>query len=131
MADILIRLGDFGFSMDSLSYNALKRTQSYRWSTQSRLQRRPSQQFIGMGEETIHLSGTVYPDSRARLEGIQKLREMAALGKAYVLVDGLGFVWGQWVVSKVEETQSFFTTNGLPRKQIFTCELKHYGKDTL
>jgi phage protein U len=46
-----------------------------------------------------------------------------------LLVDGLGFVWGQWVITQIDEGQSFFQGNGQPLKQSFQLKLVNYGAD--
>ncbi len=129
MADILMQIGSFQFAVDRASYQTLKRSQSFRWTAQSRLLRRPAQQFVGVGEETLNFTGVVYPKNNNELNAISELRSIASEGSPQTLVDGTGLVWGQWVIISVEETQSDFLSNGLPRKQAFQLQLKHYGED--
>ncbi len=129
MADILMQLGSFQFAVDAVSYQSLKRSQSFRWSSQARMQRRPAQQFAGPGDETLDFSGIIYPKNNRDLNAMIDLRALATEGKPLLLVDGAGLVWGQWVIVKVDETQSLFIGNGWPRKQTFQLHLKHYGAD--
>jgi phage protein U len=43
-----------------------------------------------------------------------------------MLVDGLGNVLGQWVITHIEEKQTTFCSNGLPRKVEFVLDMKKY-----
>ena len=45
-----------------------------------------------------------------------------------ILADGLGFVWGRYVVLSLQEGRSLFLPDGRPRKQTFTLQLSHYGE---
>jgi phage protein U len=130
MSETLLALGDYRFSIDTAAYQTLKRHQSYRWQSQERLLRSPAQQFVGIGEDTITLSGVIYPHYRGGLGQLNDLRQQAATGEPLLLVDGLGFVWGQWVIVSIEETQSHLQSYGMPLKQAFQLQLKHYGDDT-
>ena len=126
----MMALGDYRFAIDTATYQELKRSQSFRWQSQARIQRRPAQQFIGLGEETLEFSGVIYPRYRGGLKQLEKLKKEASKGEALLLVDGLGFMWGLWVITHIEETQSNFDTAGQPLKQIFRLKLSCYGEDS-
>lgn len=127
----MMALGRYRFSIDSAAYQELKHSQSYRWQSHDRIQRRPALQFIGPGEETINLSGLIYPHFQGGLKQIDALRNEAGRGEPLLLVDGLGFVWGRWVVAQIDEGQSFFQANGQPLKQSFQLKLNRYGDDAM
>jgi phage protein U len=97
MNNILLVLGTYRFAIDTATYQTLKRHQSYRWQSQERLLRSPAQQFVGLGEDTITLSGVIYPHYRSGLDQLNDLRKQAGSGEPLLLIDGLGYVWGQWV----------------------------------
>ena len=130
MSETLLALGDYRFAIDTAAYQTLKRRQSYRWQSQERLLRSPAQQFVGLGEDTISLSGTIYPHYHGGLGQLNNLRKQAEMGGPLLLVDGLGFVWGQWIIVNIEETQSYLQSSGQPLKQTFQLQLQHYGEDT-
>jgi phage protein U len=129
MSETMMALGSYRFSIDSAAYQELKHSQAYRWQTQERLQRRPAMQFLGAGEESIELSGVIYPHFKGGLEQLDTMRAEANKGQPLLLVDGLGFVWGQWVITQIDEGQSFFQGNGQPLKQSFQLKLVNYGAD--
>lgn len=129
MSETMMALGSYRFSIDSAAYQELKHSQAYRWQAQERLQRRPAMQFVGAGEESIELSGVIYPHFKGGLEQLDTMRTEANKGQPLLLVDGLGFVWGQWVITQIDEEQSFFQGNGQPLKQSFQVKLVNYGAD--
>ncbi|WP_086930633.1 phage tail protein [Agarilytica rhodophyticola] len=131
MSETMLALGNFRFSLDTAAYSELKRNCAYRWSSVERLDARPARQFIGLGEETINLTGMILPHYKGGLNQIEKLKALAGNGEPLIMVDGKGIAWGNWVALSIEETQTFFTANGLPRKITFTINLGRYGDDSL
>jgi len=124
-------LGSYRFSLGSAAYQELRRSNAYRWQAQERLQRLPAQQFLGPGSETLDLKGVIYPHYRGGFKQLDAMRAQAGKGEPLLLVDGLGFIWGQWVVLQVDETQSVLLTNGQPRKLEFQLRLARYGDDAM
>lgn len=129
MSETMMALGSYRFSIDSAAYQELKHSQAFRWQAQERLRRRPAMQFVGAGEESIELGGVIYPHFRGGLKQLDAMRAGATKGQPLLLVDGLGFVWGQWVITQINEGQSFFQGNGQPLKQSFQIKLVNYGAD--
>ena len=84
----------------------------------------PAYQFVGKGEDTITLSGTIIPQLFGTTGAIRLLRRMGDTGKAYVMVDGIGTVYGAFIITGLDEEGSMFVVNGLPQKTDFTLTLK-------
>lgn len=126
--DVLMALDQFRFTMETAAYQTLKRKNDYRWPAHARLGDRPTRQFIGLGNESIDIAGIVYPNLAGGLGQIEQLRETAGRGQPMILVDGLGFVWGRYVVLSLQEGRSFLLPDGRPRKQTFGLQLSHYGE---
>ena len=131
MATTMMGLGSFRFAIDTAAYQTLARSDEYRWESQERLSRHPAMQFIGPGHTTLQLEGIVYPHWKGGLGQIDAMRRMAGTGTPLRLVSGYGRIFGLFVIMKVDETQTTFLSNGAPRKQEFTIELKSYGADGL
>ena len=127
MNNLLLALGNYRFSINTAAYQTLARTSEYRWATQERLTQRPAKQFIGLGNETIELDGVIFPHYKGGLDQLEKMRAEAKKGKPLTLVDGLGNVWGLWVIESIEETQTELLNNGQPRKIEFRLSISHYG----
>lgn len=125
----MMALGDFRFEINTAAYRRLERAATYRWEEQDRIGRQPAVQFVGSGLITINLEGTIYPTFRGGLGQIEEMRGIAAKGEPHLLIDGLGRVWGKWVIAEVRELQTVFTDDGRPRKIDFTLQIKQYGDD--
>lgn len=122
-------LGDYPFSIHTAAYDSLQHSTEYSWQSQQRLGKKPAQQFVGFGDETISLSGLMLPDFSGGLSQLDAMRESAALGEPLILISGNGFVMGKWCITKINNTSSNFWANGMPRKIEFAMDLKAYGDD--
>ncbi len=143
IGNVLLRLGDFRFSVATAAFSELSRKSQYQWVGQSRLWNGQSQQFTGLGEDTITLEGTVYPCEEGDAQQLNKLREMAAprsdvptidglqlvFAKPHDLVTGYGEWMGLWVIASIDEAQGGHFQDGAPREQKFNISLKFYGED--
>lgn len=126
---VLMTLGEFEFSLGTAAYQDFRHTAEYRWPAQERIARGPALQWVGPGHECIELQGVLYPDYWGGPEQLDVLREAAALGKPQMLVDGLGYVWGNWCVERIEDRSSLFYADGAARKIEFTLALRRYWDD--
>ncbi len=126
--EVMLALVNCRFSLATAAYQSLRRTAAWRWQKQERISRVPALQFLGSGEQSIELSGVIYPYHAGGLGQVDLIRTEADKGEPLPLTDGLGNYWGKWVITRVEETQKFFFANGSPRKIEFKLSLKKYGE---
>lgn len=126
---VMLALGAFRFEIDTLAYQQLAHKQSWRWPEQARITREPALQFMGANAAEITLDGVIYPGFKGGLGQIEAMREMAKAGTPLLLVDGLGRVWGDWVILELGDTRSVLSDDGQPRKIQFDIKLKSYGVD--
>lgn len=124
--NIMMQLGSFQFCIMTAVYQELIRKNEYKWPSQHRFGQRPSRQFVGVGDETMQLPGVIYPEYRGGFQQIEAMRNLAARGQPLLLVDGLGKLWGRWVIESIDEKQSLFAAFGAPRKQEFTLSLARF-----
>ncbi len=124
---VMMALGDFRFSVSTAAYQSLQRTTTWRWAAVERVAVRPVQQFVGLGEDTIGLEGTIYPAYAGGFGQMDAMRTEANKGKPLMFVDGTGLVWGDFCITEISETQTVFFSNGLPRKVDFRLSLTRYG----
>ena len=129
MTETMMAIGDFRFSIETAAYDKLTRTHSYNWPGKARIGRAPALQFTGPGEETISLSGIVYPHFRGGLDQVSAMNTEAAKGEPLQLVDGNGRFWGIYAITKVREGHKFIDGTGTPYKQTFSLDIKAYGDD--
>lgn len=126
MAEVMMQLGFFQFSLDNAAYQRLSRSAEYRWARQARIGTNDALQFTGLGPETVELEGVIYPHFRGGLKQIDKMRTQASLGLPLPLVSGIGRVLGLWVVEGVAEGQEVFASQGIPHRQEFTMRMARY-----
>ncbi len=129
MSKVMMALGQYRFSLPTAAYQNLKRTDAWRWASQDRLTRAPAKQFLGRGNVTLSLDGTIYPHFRGGLGQVAAMRAEADKGQPLQLVDGLGKVWGKWVIEEITETSTNFLAEGVPLKIDFSLSLSAYGED--
>ena len=130
-SSVLMRLGNFKFSLSSAAYQRISRESEYRWDSTERIGRRPGLQYIGPGSERITLPGDIYPEYAGGWGQLEAMRTEAAQGAPLLLVDGRGLVHGLWVIIRVSEVQSYFSPDGTPRKMSFELQLSRYGEDEI
>jgi phage protein U len=129
---MLMILGQFVFQPDTLSFNELQRNRSWNYASNPVAKGRAKLQFIGVGDETISVSGLIYEASgfgtRAALDQLVKT---ANRGGGHVLMDGSGYLYGVYVIDGIDETRSVLMFNGVPRKIDFTIKLTRVDEDKI
>lgn len=121
---MLMSLGLFNFQIDTLSFDELTRSLEWRHGMTERFQARPASQFLGVGKETISIPGTMIPELGHDKNALATLETMANSGAAQELVDGLGNVWGSFVILKLDLHRQYLNDKGQPRATGFTIELE-------
>lgn len=123
MQSMLMALGQFVFSLDTLAYQELKRSNTWRHPSNSRVGARPARQFVGVGDETFALSGWIAPGQLGDYGSLDELRAMGDSGQAFALVSGNGEVFGQFVLESLNETGTLHDRYGYPSKVTFDLQL--------
>lgn len=127
---MMLCLGLFVFSLQTLSYQELQRRTSWKHPTQSLVGARDASQYLGPGEDIITLSGSIVPEFAGRVASLDELRRMANTGQAWALVEGTGLTYGAFVVTDLQETQTLFFADGTARKIEFTLTLRRVDQDS-
>lgn len=126
---MMMCLGQFVFSLTTLAYQDLQRQTAWRHAANSRVGARPARQFLGPGDDTINLSGLVALEFTRNTAALDEIRTMADTGKAWPLVDGAGYVYGQWVIEGMTTTNTLFMANGVPLRVEFQLTLTRVDDD--
>lgn len=126
---VMMQLGSFQFGIATAAYQELNRSTAWRWPTQERFGQRPVLQFTGPDAETISLPGVIFGEWSGGTGQLDAMRAMGEAGEPLELVDGNGGTMGRWVIISVDEGQTVFAANGVPRRQEFTLELKRFHDD--
>jgi phage protein U len=134
MAIVLMQLGGFRFSVPGLSYDRLHRRWEYRWEPMMRVGRRPSEQFMGPGEEMLDIRGIIYPHYAGGYNQLNVMRNYAQIGTPLGLAGvsgGIGIYYGPWCIRMIRDEQEYFHPNGDPRKVEFSIsmDLVAYGPE--
>lgn len=128
---MMMALGLFVFALDTVPYQQLQRQTQWRHASNSRIGRRAGRQYVGPGDDTITLSGTLYPEITGGKVSLALLRTMADTGKAWPLIEGSGTVYGIYVIEEMGETGSLFFPDGAARKIDFTIKLTRIDDERL
>lgn len=121
----LATLGLFVFDLAHATFQQAQRESTFRHPSTSRIGKLPARQYTGPGDDTITLSGTIYPEiSSGGKLSVDVLRGMAAEGKAWPYLLGTGELVGLFVIETVSETGSIFFEDGTARKIEFSLTMK-------
>lgn len=121
---MMMALGMFIFSLETLAYQEFQRQTDWRHSATSRIGTNPARQFLGRGEDTITLPGVLLSALAGSQLSLDTLRYMADTGKAWPLVEGTGKIYGVWVIESLSETRTLFFRDGAARRIEFNLVLK-------
>lgn len=122
-------LGQFVFGLQSLPYDELKRTTGWRHPSNSRVGARAGRQFVGVGDDTITISGWIAPELTGTYASVAELRAMGDSGQPFALVAGTGEVFGQFVIENLSETGTLHNGDGTPRRIAFDLQLTRVDDD--
>lgn len=120
---MMMALGMFVFSLETLAYQEFQRQTDWRHGSTSRIGTNPARQYMGRGDDSITLPGVLLPALAGAQISLDTLRFMADMGKAWPLVEGTGKIYGTWVIESLSETRTLFFRDGQARRIEFTLKL--------
>ena len=121
---MMMALGMFVFTLETLVYQELQRQTDWRHGTTSRIGTNPARQYLGRGEDAITLPGVLLPALLGTPLSLDTLRVMADTGKSWPLIEGTGRILGTWIIESINETRTLFFRDGAARRIEFTIALK-------
>ena len=132
--DTYMDMGGYQFGLETAAYNEVRRQWQWRWAQQDVLNGRPYQQYIGPGHVELSLNGYVTPHFKGGLGQVDEMRAEADRGEPLQVVDSLGNVWGDFVITQISETRRDIGPAGLPmriefRLQLMSTELNRGGEE--
>ncbi|MCF4998796.1 oxidoreductase [Pseudomonas syringae] len=128
---MMMALGMFVFSLHTAAYQELQRQTDWRHASNNRVGAAPARQFVGRGDDSITLPGTIFPELAGSALSLDAIRLMANTGKAWPMVEGTGRIYGLWVIESLSETKTIFFSDGTPRRIEFTISLKRTDDDRI
>ncbi len=120
---MMMALGMFVFSLETLAYQEFQRQTDWRHGSTSRIGTNPARQYMGRGDDSITLPGVLLPALAGTQLSLDTLRFMADTGKAWPLVEGTGKIYGTWIIESLSETRTLFFRDGQARRIEFTLKL--------
>lgn len=121
---MMLALGMFVFERRTLPYQSMHYSREYRWASNDRVGKPPAYQYLGEGETSCQLSGTLYPAITGGAISLRMVELMADEGRAWPLIEGTGNILGMFVVERVSTTHAEFFSDGAARRIDFTLSLK-------
>ena len=129
---MLLSLGQFVFSVDTMTFSEIQRSRSWSYGSNSIGQGRDQYQFTGVGEESVTIPFLIYQSHGfGNRQSIDDLSEMADSGSGYVLIDGSGYIYGVFAITGIDETRSHITNIGIARKIDGTMKLMRVDDDRI
>lgn len=126
--EVLMTLGPIRFSVQETAYQRLRRETEVRTARMDRAGGKTARQVLGT-DQTLELEGVVYGAQRGGLGRVQSFHDLAEDQQPLMLTDGMGNVWGRYVVERVDEDATLHTPYGAPLRQAFRINLGRYGED--
>ncbi|MBR1734604.1 MAG: phage tail protein [Alphaproteobacteria bacterium] len=139
-------LGNFQFSLKTLSPQTLSRKTEYNWPDSERIGDLPNLQNLGISKDQIEIEGVFYPKLHGDVSwsnitsslgkntisytSIADIRSSDLCRMANNLINDNGEILGRFVIVSISETQSYFDKNGVPQKIEFTLTLKRSSGNT-
>lgn len=120
---MMMALGLYVFGLYTVPYQQLQRQINWRHPAVSRIGKRPARQFIGPGDDTITLSGVLFPELTGGKISLAALKAMADEGTAWPLIEGTGIFYGLYVIEELSQTDAVFFPDGSPRRIEFSLKL--------
>ena len=121
---MMMTYGTCVFSLSTAAYEQLQRQMTWRHSSSDRLGARPARQYVGPGDDTITLQGTIAAELVVDLQVLDTLRELGDQGTPQALVEGSGRVYGAYLLVSLSETRKEFFPDGTPRLIEFQMQLE-------
>ncbi|WP_164240677.1 phage tail protein [Stenotrophomonas maltophilia] len=121
---MMMTYGQFVFSLSTAAYEQLQRQMTWRHASSERLGARPARQYVGPGDDSISLQGTLVAELVGDLQVLDTLRELGDQGKPQALVEGSGRVYGAYLLVGLSETRKEFFHDGTPRLIEFQMQLE-------
>lgn len=121
--------GMFVFQLSTLPHQQIQQSRNWRHVKNERINRSASWQYIGAGDDTITLSGLLYPEITGGEVSLTALTTQAYAGRPWPLIDGVGQIYGMYVITVLNTTRSELDRYGKARKIEFTVTFQRVNED--
>ncbi|HCT1784089.1 phage tail protein [Escherichia coli] len=121
--------GMFVFQLSTLPHQQIQQSRNWRHVKNERINRSASWQYIGAGDDTITLSDLLYPEITGGEVSLTALTSQAYVGRPWPLIDGVGQIYGMYVITGLNTTRSELDRYGRARKIEFTVTFERVDED--
>ena len=104
-------------------------SRNWRHVKNERVGRSAKWQYVGAGENQLTQGGLLYPEITGGNLSLGAVSTMAYIGLAWPLIDGVGSIYGMYVITGLQETHQEFDRYGKAKKIEFTLSLQRVGED--
>ncbi|HBM3110034.1 TPA: phage tail protein [Klebsiella oxytoca] len=126
---MMMVFGLFVFELRTLPYQQLQLSRNWRHVKNDRVGRSAKWQYVGAGENHLKLGGLLYPEITGGNLSLGAISTMAYTGLAWPLIDGIGSIYGMYVITDLQETHREFDRYGKAKKIEFTLSLQRVDED--
>ena len=126
---MMMVFGLFVFELRTLPYQQLQLSRNWRQVKNDRVGRSAKWQYVGAGENQLTLDGLLYPEITGGNLSLGAVSTMAYTGLAWPLIDGVGSIYGMYVITGLQETHQEFDRYGKSKKIEFTLSLQRVDED--
>ncbi|WPU79781.1 phage tail protein [Klebsiella pneumoniae] len=126
---MMMVFGLFVFELRTLPYQQLQLSRNWRHVKNDRVGRSAKWQYVGAGENQLTLGGLLYPEITGGNLSLGAVSAMAYTGLAWPLIDGVGSIYGMYVITGLQETHQEFDRFGKAKKIEFTLTLQRVDED--
>ena len=126
---MMMVFGLFVFELRTLPYQQLQLSRKWRHVKNDRVGRSAKWQYVGAGENQLTLGGLLYPEITGGNLSLGAVSTMAYTGLAWPLIDGVGSIYGMYVITGLQETHQEFDRYGKAKKIEFTLSLQRVDED--
>ena len=126
---MMMVFGLFVFELRTLPYQQLQLSRNWRHVKNDRVCRSAKWQYVGAGENQLTLGGLLYPEITGGNLSLGAVSTMAYTGLAWPLIDGVGSIYGMYVITGLQETHQEFDRYGKAKRIEFTLSLQRVDED--
>lgn len=126
---MMMVFGLFVFELWTLPYQQLQLSRHWRNVKNDRVGRSAKWQYVGAGENQLTLGGLLYPEITGGNLSLGAVSTMAYTGLAWPLIDGVGSIYGMYVITGLQETHQELDRYDKAKKIEFTLSLQRVDED--
>lgn len=120
---MLFQLGAVTFEVFPLNVDKATREVGADYAAKDVIGAPKPREFTGEADETVELSGTLWPSKFGGLSTFEALQDIARTGEPQPLVRGDGAFYGWFLIDKVKEESTYLDARGVGRKIAFSASL--------